>query len=319
MSVGMNASPEIALRRPLLAFTNAFDPKPVTVIYAIGVVFWVALTLVFGLDHREDVALYTVIEAFGSAWQTAFLWSLGVVALTSAIYCIAQKKSLLAVVVNTMIFAAPFALFLLNTLILDEFYYQHPATVEMTKLFGPIFMLFYVFGIFYMWWRSPGGREEALPAFMLSTTVVAVLMLALTSFKLFLSNDYIYRNAFEIRIEKVDRQGNTAQVEGVLTINKPGSYTFSVVGNEMAFHPNQIPQTLTVDWADKAGVPSQVGEYKFHLTVPEARPVRPMLPQVDSEEIYPQGPEACLQVSLSAKEGKSATFIKSLPIWLEEF
>lgn len=317
------SEPPATLRRPLLIFTNAFDPKPVTVIYALGIVSWIFFTLALGFESKETDICYALLEVFGSAWQTAFLWSLAVVAATTAAYCLVRKKSLLVVAVNTMIYASPFALFLLGTWTLDGLYDQHPATVEMIKLFGPILILFYIIGIAYMIWRTPGGREEALPAFMLSTLTAVILVLGLTGFKLLSSNEYVYRNAFNVAVEGVNRQGNIAQVQGVLTINKAGPYVFSVIGNERDFFPHRGEDSPTIEWIGKPSAPSEIGEYKFRITMPNAGPSRSMSPEgggpMNPLEMFPQGPDVYLQISLPATDGKSSAFLKGLPIWLEAF
>lgn len=316
----MSESPA-TLRRPLLIFTDAFEPRPVVAIYALGVVVWVAATLLIGLRPGESQLSYAVLEAFASAWQTAFGWGVATVALASLVYCLTQKKSLLAVLVNAMIFSAPFALFLLGTWSLDAFYHQHPATVETTKLFGPILMLFYVIGIAYMGWRTPGGREAALPAFMLSTATAVVLVLGLTGFKLFTSTEYIYRHAFDVLIETVDMEGQTARVQGILSINKEGSYVFSAVGNDFEVHPEEFPKPLTIEWVGKTSAPTEVGEHAFRITVPNVKPAAALNePAGESAyDAFAYGPELYLQVSLPPSEGKSGEFLKGIPIWLREF
>jgi len=315
------SEPSATLRRPLLIFTNAFEPKPVTLIYALGVVVWVAATLLIGLRPGESQLSYAILEAFASAWQSAFGWSVAAVAVASLVYCLKQKKSLLAVLVNAMIFSAPFALFLLGTWSLDAFYHQHPATVETIKLFGPILMLFYVIGIFYMGWRTPGGREAALPAFMLSTATAVVLVLGLTGFKMFTSTEYIYRNAFEVLVETVDYQGQTARVQGVLSINKAGPYVFSAVGNDFEIHPEEFPKPLVIEWVGKPSAPTEVGEHAFRITVPDGKPSAGMTdPATEGPyDAFAYGPELYLQISLPPAEGQSGQFLKGIPIWLREF
>lgn len=311
----------VTLRRPLLVFTNAFEPKPVTVIYALGLIVWVAATLILGLRPGESEWSYAVLEAFATAWQTAFGWGVAVVALASLVYCLKQKRGLLAVLVNAMIFSSPFALFLLGTWTLDAFYNQHPATVETVKLFGPILMLFYGIGIFYMGWRTPGGREAALPAFMLSTATAVVLVLGLTAFKLFTSTEYIYRNAFDVLVETVDRQGGTARVQGILSINKEGPYVFTAVGNDFDIHPEEFPKPLVIEWIGKSAAPSEVGDHAFRITVPDQKPAAAQADPASGEyaELFAYGPELYLQVSLPPGEGKSGQFLKGIPIWLQEF
>lgn len=316
----MSTTSSSVLRRPLQAFAEAFEPKPVIRIYGIGVVFWILMTLVLGLEPGENNLSYALLEAFGTAWQSAFFWSLGIVVVATSAYCMRVKCSLLAVVVNAMIYALPYTLFLLGIWTLDTFYENHPATMETIKLFGPILMLFYVIGIFYMAWRAPGGREEALPAFMLSTSTAVILVLALTGFKLFTSNDYIYRNAFGLTIEKVDMQDQDAHIEGTLTINKSGDYRFSMIKNEMEMSPDQMPRSLTIEWVGESGDSlNRIGDHRFRLVIPNVRTATLRNFAQQNPDQLPQGPEAYLQISLPKTEGRASTFLKSLPVWLDVY
>ncbi|MFV0415205.1 MAG: hypothetical protein ACK5NG_02435 [Chthoniobacterales bacterium] len=321
----MNASVS-PVRRSLLSFTNTFEPKPITIIYIFGVIVWAAMTFILGYKPDETQVSYAVFEAFGSAWQKAFLWSLAAVAVASAFYCVIRKKNIMMVLIASLIYVSPFALFLLGVWTMDAIYYRHFATVETTRLFGPIFMLFYLIGIIYMTWRIPKGREEALPAFMLPTMTVTLLILGLTAFRLFTSTDYIYWNAFNIMVNEINRQDDTTQVQGVLTINKAGEYSFLVVGGEIDLTYDDQAATPTIAWVEGNVTPSTTGDHSFEIVIPknklqeqQARVTDPALAAEPYTDIPPYNPEAYLQVSIVGEDGKPNTFIKSLPIWTEEY
>ncbi|MFV0338382.1 MAG: hypothetical protein ACK5LK_09105 [Chthoniobacterales bacterium] len=309
------------LRRSLLSFTNTFEPRPVTIIYVIGVIVWAAATFILGYKTGEEQISYAVFEAFGSAWQDAFLWGLAAVAIASIVYCIIQKKNFLAVLINSLIYVSPFALFLLGTWTLDLFYDRHFATVETTRLFGPIFMLFYLIGILYMTWRLPKGREEVLPAFMLPTMTVALLILGLTAFRVFTSTDYVYRDAFMVTVDNISKSGDTTLVDGVLTIKKAGAYLFTVVGNEMELSFEEASNLPSIKWTGEVTKPSAEGDYPFHMVIPKSAGTVTIEEPTEENYMYlpPHGPRAYLQVNLAEQDGKPTTFVKSLPIWLEEY
>lgn len=312
----------LPLRRPLLAFANAFDPKPVTGIFACGVAVWVVATFLLGYKPGQDTPSYAILEAFETAWQKAFLWGLGAVILLSLIYSLRRKRTLLAVLVNSVVFASPFALFLIGVWTLDAVYLEHPATLEVVKLFGPILMLFYIFGIFYMGWRAPKGKDEALPAFMLSSFTAVILVLAFTGFKLFTSTEYIYRDAFGFIIESVQRQGDQVEVIGTLVINREGPYQFTAISNDFAMDLDDRRNSPVVEFPKHQASPSEQGRYPVRIvyTSPksnrEARmdPARP-----DTLTPFEFGPEVYLQVNLPAENGNPPVFVKSIPLWVQEF
>ncbi len=309
-------------RRPLLAFVNAFDPKAATVIYAAGLVVWFAVTLILGLKAGEDELSYAVLEAFSTAWQTAFLWSVAAVALLSMLDCVTRKKSPVAILAHATVFASPFALFLLGTWALDAFYQDHPATLEMTNLFGPFLMVFYLLGIVYMGVRIPGGREAALPAFTLSTTTAVLLVLAFTGGKLFSSTEYIYRDDFGLVLESVDQQGDTVRIQGVVSINKPGPYAFSAIRNDFLWNLAEPPSDLEIVWPQSKKTPVGTGEHPFTITYASRKPKPLPAPGGNLDEDSPAGfesrPDLYLHVSLAGRDGKPDAFIKTIPLWLHD-
>lgn len=311
----------LPVRRPLLAFANAFDPKPVTGIYAVGVVIWIVATLMLGLKPAQDNLSYAVLDAFESAWQPAFLWAMGGVVVLSLAYCAKQKRSLVAVLVNAVVFASPFALFLIGTWILDAFYHEHPATVETSKLFGPILILFYILGILYMGWRAPKGKEEALPAFMLSSFTAVILVLAFTGFKLFSSTEYIYKDAFGLIVESVNRDGEQVQVEGTLYVNKEGPYVFTAISNDFTLDPDTAMRTPVIEFPEGQQAPTEVGRYPIRIKYVSRKASRPKVagPPREAYAPFEFGPEVYLQINLPPEDGKPAVFVKSIPLWLQEF
>lgn len=313
------------LRRFLTAFTNVLEPVPAAWIFGLGIVTWILVTAFFGWKSGENALFFAFSDGFGAAWQTAFLWSLAAVAVASAIYCVRAKASLLAVAANTMIYASPYALFLLGVWTLDGLYDQHPSTVETTRIFGPLLIFFYVLGTLYMRWRAPKGRDESFPFFMLSTVTPVLLILGMAAFKLLTSNDYIYRNAFDMMVDSVKWEGDQVEVLGTLSLNKPGNYAFSAINNdEMEMDVAEFPKPLVIEWKGASGQPSQVGTHPFRIRqenprLAKRRALREAHREDPDAPPFFYGPEISLQINLVAQDGKPGAFIKSLPFRLEEF
>lgn len=317
------SKPLSPLRRFLAAFASSLEPKPAAVIYTLGVIAWVLGMFLLGMQSSESNLFYALIEDTRSIWQTAFLWSVAVVAVASLVYCAKARRSLLTAVSNTVVYTSPYALFLLGVWTLDAFYAQHPATVETTSILGPIFVIFYVIGILYMWARAPKGRDEALPFFILPTFTVVILLIGMTAYKLFTSTDYIYRDAFRLIVQSVDRKGETVKVRGTLTLNKAGDYKYVAISNEMAPYPADMPQPIKVAWDNGGAEPATEGEYGFSLDLPKSQPSRRTAwTPAGTDPSAPgfSGPEVYFQISLrSAGPDNARALLKSMPVWLDEF
>lgn len=310
------------IRRFLTAFANCLAPKPAVSIYAVGVIVWVAGMLLLGLKSGEGNLSYALLESTRSLWQTAFLWSIAAVALAALIYSVKSKKSLLTVVAYTVVYTSPYALFLLGIWTLDAFYFQHPATVETSSILGPIFVIFYVIGILYMRARAERDKDEAQMFFILPTFTVVILLVGITAVKLFTSNEYIYRDAFRMVIESVDRKGDPVKVQGTLTLNKSGNYSFSAISNEMMISPDDMPRTLKVVWAGDVNEPTEEGDYKFSVDLPKSKLAQRGPWNPNAEDFAGpgySGPEVYFQINLKPASKDGHVLLKSIPIWLDEF
>ncbi len=303
------------LRRFLSAFANSLEPIPACRIYSVGVIVWIAGMIILGLQSGGNNLPYVLLEGTDS-WQMAFLWGLIAAALAALAYCIKAKKNLLGALAYTVIYASPYALFLLGVWTLDAIYYQHPATIETTNMLELIFVIFYIIGIVYMRMRATRDKDEAHIFFILPTFTVVILLLGMTTFKLFTSNDYIYRDAFRLVIRSVERSPNSTKVAGTLTLNKAGNFKFSAFNNQIIIFPEDSPQSLAIQWSNGGKEPSQEGSYDFSINLPKSREVtrQPMDPLGTAYD----GPEAYFQISLQADGNNSQALLRSLPIWLNE-
>jgi len=308
------------LRRFLQAFSSSLEPKPACLIYAIGVIAWVATMIILGLRSGEGGLLYTLLTGSGTLWQTSFLWSLPAVAVAASVYAIKARRPLLSVPAYLIVYTSPYALLLIGMWTLDAIYFQHPATIE-ASMMGPIFVVFYIIGIVYMRARASRDREDAHLFFLLPTFTVAVLLISLTAYKLFTSNDYIYRDAFQLVIQSVDRTGDPIRVTGTLTLNKDGNYRFMAFGNHASPISEDASRPLSIQWANSAQAPSVQGEYGFSIALPQADAARRRVPDgLSDDPMNPDfsDPEVYFQISLQGDNQKASEPLRILPIWLEE-
>lgn len=307
------------LRRFLSAFANSLEPKPASLIYTVGVVVWVGVMIVMALQSGDNNLPYVLLDGSNSFWQTAFLWSLLAVAVAALIHSLKAKKTLLGVVAYTVVYASPYALFLLGVWTLDAIYFQHPATVETTSMLELIFVIFYVIGIVYMRVRASRDKEEAHLFFILPTFTVVILLIGMTTFKLFTSNEYIYRDAFYLTLRSVDRSQDPVKVTGTLTLNKAGNYKFSAISNQMILFPEDIPQPLIIKWAKGGEQPTQKGDYDFSIDLPQGQEIQHYPPPDDPMGPDYSGPEIYFQISLQGTPKNTQALLRSLPLWLNEF
>lgn len=316
------SKPSSPLRRFLQAFVGSLEPKPASVIYAVGVIAWVAAMVMLALQSGEGSLFYTLLGGSSMLWQTGFLWSLLAVAVAALVYVLKAGRPLLSVLAYMVVYASPCALLLIGMWTLDAIYFQHPATVETNSMLDLTFVVFYVIGIIYMRMRASRDKEEAHLFFLLPTFTVVALLIGLTAFKLFTSNDYIYRNAFQIAIQSVDRTGDPIKIAGTLILNKGGNYSFAAFENQASLLPEDASHPLSIRWANGGQTPSAEGEYGFSIVLPQSDVAKRESSDAFSDDPMNSdfgGPEIYFQINMQGDGQKAPEPLRSLPIWLADF
>ena len=312
------SQPSSSLRRFLQAFSNSLEPKPASLIYAFGVIAWIAGMIVLGLRAGENGLSYALLNSSHAVWQSAFLWSVLAVAVAALAYAIKAKRPLLSVLAYAIVYTSPYALFLLGVWVLDTIHFQHPATVEALSMLNPILAIFYIIGIAYMRMRASREKEEAHLFFLLPTFTVVILLLGLTTYRLVSSNEYIYRDAFQLAIQSVNRSGDPIRVDCTLTLNKAGNYDYSAACNQVNPLSDSTLQPLNIQWGNGGPPPSKEGEYRLSIAIPQsAAAQRHMPPDLLPDDFG--GPELYLQISLQDPAKKTEIPLRNIPIWLADF
>lgn len=317
------SKPSSPLRRFLQAFISSLEPKPASVIYAVGVITWVAAMIIQALQSDEGGLFYTLLGGSNMFWQLGFLWSLFAVAVAALVYVFKAGRPIWNVLAYMVVYASPCALLLIGMWTLDAIYFQHPATVETNSMLDLTFVVFYIIGIIYMRLRASRDKEEAHLFFLLPTFTVVALLISLTAYRLFTSNDYIYRNAFQIAIQSVDRTGDPIKITGTLILNKGGNYSFAAFENQTNLIPeDEASSPLSIQWANGAQTPSAEGEYDFSIALPQSDVAKQQSREMFSDEpMDPDfgGPEIYFQINKQGDDQKIPEPLRSLPIWLADF
>ncbi len=212
----------------------------------------------------------TKAESVSSAlmWSFGYWWvayGAGLIALlaVSARARLAPVRAMAAYLVPMAIVAALIGICLLI----------YPDDQLQEELFGylPIALVFYVFG--YIWTlvrRDPSIGSTTARA-MLPPVLGGVLIVAFVAVPVFTGNAFVYRNAFVLKVDRIDRPAGELIADGVLEIRKPGSYSFSapwfliqdaMMGPDM----ENFPQDGIITWgAPGAPPPGSTGSFPLRI------------------------------------------------------
>lgn len=296
----------------LSSLATAINPQSTSAVLTIGLLVWIILILVGGLFSisKDQFSGYSILEIFESRWESAFLWSSGIVFLASLLASIRARLPKLSIITNLILYISPFTLVYIGFSILDAIYRNHPIARDMHQTMGIVLILFYLVGILYFRAKSRRSRDEAIAAFLLPPYIVAALFTVIAVFQLLTSIEYIYRNAFYLTVNSVENKGGEVHIDGVFHVNKAADYVFSAMRNDMMETYMEEPGTnATIVWSK--GKPSAMGEYAFRISYKERQKEKHPAPDYYS---YEYDPEVYLQVSLPAENGGYPKSVKSLPI-----
>lgn len=190
-------------------------------IFTVGVIGWLAGSFItFGLSwliiHPDNVAtavLWTI-----SHWVLAFAFGL----LLMIVFAMATRASGgLAI----RAYVLPMALLAAIAWLCQRIY---PDSAFRGDLFTylPVVLVFYIFGCL---WMAINREKEEAPAFaraVIPGILGGLVILGFVAIPVFISNAFIYRNAFQFKISKMSLQDAKLTGEGSLAITKPGNYNF---------------------------------------------------------------------------------------------
>jgi hypothetical protein len=192
--------------------------------FGAGVAAWIlGLIALFVLSYPLS-SPETVSNAL--IWSISYWWIAYVIGLATLIVVALLKK--IPMQASLIGYVAPVAVMAVLALICLGIY---PNAGFREDLLGymPVAVVFYL--ISWLWVRFSGQAEskegDALRT-LVPPLVGGVMILVLVVVPVFMSNAFIYRNAFTLDVLKIQRPGNSLTVECVLEIHKPGDYDFRV-------------------------------------------------------------------------------------------
>ena len=176
--------------------------------------------------------------------------------------------------------------------------YPDPAFKENLLGWQPgILPIFYLFGIFWMALRNKDSYNFIRG--VLPPIIGGSMMLMFVIVPVFQSNEFIYRNAFELTIDKLTTPDGALVAEGVLEIRKPGHYKFTLP--HLNFNEFEDPRLKGEIGKDKitwgiAGEPGEGHIGKFPLQLRWEKTTLPI------HGINPHLPEFIPQANLDVRD-----------------
>jgi len=152
-------------------------------------------------------------------------------------------------------------------------YAVYPDRWFLSEMLGfiPLVWLFGVFGCLWLRLKPEAPANEALARTMLPPLIGGIAVLLGVAVPTFLSNPFLYRNAFSLSLGKAVFDDGKLAAEAVLGIHKPGDYRFRAVrysySDMMELEdPEEDTQTGRIEWTG-AGIPAADATGTFPLTI----------------------------------------------------
>lgn len=190
-------------------------------IFTVGVTGWIIGSLViFGLAwplSRPDNVASAVLWSI-SHWWVAFAFGLllliGYAVATRASFSLAARAYLL-----------PVAL-LVAIAWLCQLIYPDSAFRGDLYTYLPVVMIFYIFGCLWMLVRNDGSETPAFARAVIPGIIGGLVIIGFVAVPVFASNAFLYRNAFQLKILKMELKDGVVTGTGTLEVIKPGNYQF---------------------------------------------------------------------------------------------
>ena len=91
----------------------------------------------------------------------------------------------------------------------------------------PVVMIFYIFGCLWMLVRSDKEETPAFARAVIPGVLGGLVILGFVAIPVFASNAFRYRNAFQLKISKLELADGVVVGAGTVEISKPGAYQFA--------------------------------------------------------------------------------------------
>jgi hypothetical protein len=142
--------------------------------------------------------------------------------------------------------------------------------------------------------------------------VLGLLMVAgWFSWQILTSNDFVYRNAFEVHNLQIDRDGSTITVRAVLTLGKSGPFQYEAASYWLPMDESEGKAQGLIRW-EKGSQPTEAGDYPFTITWTD-------LPDDIIESLGKDGiDDTSMGLSVMKKNGdpQKREMIRHLSFWL---
>lgn len=203
------------------ADTKNSNPFTFPRLFTVGVLGWLSgMFIAFGLSyviiHPDNVA--TAVIWTISHWVEAFAFGL----LLMIVFALAKRASF-ALAVRA--YVMPMAILAAIAWVCQMIY---PDSAFRGDLFTylPVVLVFYIFGCLWMAIQREKADSPAFARAVIPGILGGLVILAFVAVPVFISNAFVYRNAFQFTISKMTMQDAALTGEGIVSINKPGNYDF---------------------------------------------------------------------------------------------
>jgi hypothetical protein len=160
-------------------------------------------------------------------------------------------------------------------------YLVYPERSFLSKMVGytPLFWVFGVLGWLWLALRPAESAGESTIRALLPPLVGGIAVLAGVVVPVFRSNEFIYRNAFRLTLQKAVFSDGVLTANAVIEIRKPGDYQFkarrfTVIDFDPSKEPEPDHDVGQIEWA-RAGVPhaGATGTFPVSIRWDQAPPI----------------------------------------------
>jgi len=234
-----------------------------------GVAVWLlAMIILFGLAYpfaSPETASGALMWAFGY-WWIGFLAGLGAVVLSATASKNKSGGALVAFLLPVLIVG--------GIAILCYTIYPTAGFASDLKGYLPMVLVFYVVGLIWMKLRS--SSNQAMPRAIVPPLVGGLLLLAFVATPVFSSNAFKFRDAFDLKFEKMTQSGEELGIDAILEVRKPGNYTFQALHYhflDFAMEHDEDAGRGVIEWqGGQPPAPEATGSFPLRITWTQTTP-----------------------------------------------
>lgn len=238
-------------------------------LYIIGVVGWLlGMAALFGaswiLSEPETVSI-AMLWTMSHSW-IALLFGLVLMGISGVLSKTFPVRPMLAYMLPVALLAAIAAICLAI--------YPDASLRGDFLIYLPMVLVFYCLGC--LWMAFGGADRQVFPQAVTPAVIGGLMLIGFVAIPAFASDDFRYRDAFQLTMKETKIQDGALVFNGVLEIQKPGNYEFTApryyLGEDIGDGDYADTELGEIQWGD-AGAPKEGALGTFPLRIVWTRSV----------------------------------------------